>query len=68
MFLTIKDLLVERLQPHPEAKLEVETEPQSEVTTATAEKPKISFFTAIATFFIVLFDRKSNTEERSLNS
>lgn len=46
-------------------KVEYITEPE---TIRDPSKPKMSFFTLIASFFIVLFGRKDNTEDRPVNT
>ena len=46
-------------------KIEYIDEPE---TITDASKPKVSFFTAVATFFIVLFDRKGKSKDSPANT
>ena len=61
------DLFITKSQTKPEieTKPELEAEPEIEAkpTEAISEKPKVNFFTAIITFFAVLFNRKPKTND-----
>ena len=57
------NLLISKTQPQTEPELATPT-----ASTETNTKPKVSFFTAVATFFMVLFDRKDRTSDRATNT
>ena len=59
------DILLKKYQSQSEVKVAPQTEPQSE---AVKTKIKPTFFTAVATFFLVLFDRKSKKDDKPINS
>ena len=54
------DLFITKSQTKPKS---ANTQPEAMAVKSKAVKPKVNFFTAIATFFMVLFDRKTKTND-----